>query len=428
LVKKDGEKWSEKVYQMTKKNVIIMTAILLLFLILTTPLWLWQLKPSKELQVLIVDKTVPDQSYREHKGLVWLLNHLKLKKEGNEAYDPKEDYIGFVPTDQPPEFKVRNLPEDLSAYDVLYIADGYGVYEDEYVGRNLEGNRSKLLYGGMTSEEVHSLNASLIENNQTLIAEFNTFGSPTKQHVREAFYSMLHVKWSGWMGRYFNDLSNTEVPVWLKQNYEKQYDEPYSFKGNGLVFVNEDDKVIVLTKKDLSSDHIMFKLTEKGLDEYELNQSIQYNYWFDVVEANDQEEVQANFELALSEDGVKKLANNNIPLTFPAVIHHNNQSYDSYYFAGDFTDQEKVPGIYQLSGLPWVQKLFSFEQKGRTDTFFWKAYVPMMTDILTTKKAGATDLKAVEPDIKTEAGMKLIGHSGDSLKMIKVLQISYKLN
>jgi hypothetical protein len=405
---------------MTKKNVYIPLGILLLFILLTTPLWMWQLKPAEELNVLIVDKTVPDQSYREHKGLVWLLNHLKLKKGGNETYDPKKDYVGFVPTDQPPKFNIRKLPDDLSTYDVLYVADGYGVYDDEYGRKNIEGNRSKLLYGGMTSDEVNAISSSLIKNNQTLIAEFNTFGSPTEQNVREEFYHLLNVTWSGWMGRYFNDLDSGEVPVWLKQNYEKQYGEPFSFKGNGLVFVNEEDEVIVLTDKDMTSNHVMFNLTKKGLDDYKLNENIQYNYWFDVVEANDEKEVQANFTLSLSEDGKLKLKDHKLPLTFPAVIHHIDQSYDSYYFAGDFADQEKVPTIFQISGLTWWQKFFSFEQKGRTDTFFWKAYVPMMTEILSTRKEAASMKTVVEPDIKIEANMKVNGHSSqDYLQVYK---------
>ncbi|MFJ8236156.1 hypothetical protein ACIQ34_10460 [Ureibacillus sp. NPDC094379] len=398
---------------MTKTKSIIIAGILLLLFFITTPLWLWQLKPAKELNVLIVDKTVPDQSYREHKGIVWLLNHLKIKKTENVAYDLKEDYVGFVPTNQPPKFQTRTLPEDLSTYNVLYVADSYGVYEDEYISENKEGNRSNLLYGGMTTEEIHLLKDSLMENHQTLIAEFNTFGSPTEQEVKEEFYELLNVRWTGWMGRYFNDLSNNEVPDWLKQNYEKQYGKSYTYKGSGIVFVNEDDEVLVLTKKDLSSEHIMFNLTENGLNNYDIKQNIPYNYWFDIVDANEEKEVQAKFELSLSSTGAKKLEDNKIPLSFPAVIHHENQLFDSYYFAGDFADQEKVPAIYQISGLTSWQKMFSFEKKGRTDTFFWKAYVPMMTNILTTKKATPTSNEAVEPEIKTIDDMNLIGRSGD---------------
>lgn len=346
--------------------------------------------------------------------MVWLLNHLKLKQNGEEPYDLEEDYVGFVPSDNQPTFGVRELPKDVSNYDLFYIADGYGVYEDEYFGENQTGNRSELLYGGMTAEEVQSIRSSIVENNQTLIAEFNTFGSPTDQQVRDQFYEMLNIRWTGWMGRYFNDLSNTEVPVWLKNNYEQQYGEPYEYEGNGLVFVSEEDKVIVLTNEDLVNQHPMFQLTEQGSKRFSLDEDIQYNYWFDVVEANE-EEVLANFELSLTETGENALQENGLPLTFPAVIYHENQSYDSYYFAGDFADQDKVPGIYQLSGLSWWHKFFSFEKNGRTDPFFWKAYVPMMTEILTPSKSREkTSEEIVEvPSLLTEAGMKVTGKAGE---------------
>jgi len=400
---------------MTKKNVFLTVGVLLLFIIFTSPFWIWQLKASQNLNVLIIDKTVPDQSYREHKGLIWVLNHLKLKKDGTDNYNLEEDYVGFVPTDNPPEFRTRELPEDLSSYDILYLADGYGVYEDEYMNGNKEGKRSELLYGGITQEEIQSLNDSLIENNQTLIAEFNTFGSPTEENVRAEFYQLLNLEWTGWMGRYFHDLTNDEVPVWVKQNYETQYNEPFDYEGNGFVFVNEKDQVVVLTDKDMAENHALFQLTDKGQKQFHIKKAVQYNYWFDIVNARNEEEVQATFELPLTDSGKQTLENYEIPTQFPAVIHHQNQSYETYYFAGDFVDQEKVPSIYQMNGLSWWQKLFSFEQEGRTDTFFWKAYVPLMTEILTNKKISATNQKdtLVEPEILTKDGLKLTGAASD---------------
>lgn len=99
---------------------------MILLVLLTSPFWLWQLKANENVNVLIIDKTVPDQSYREHKGLVWLLNHLKLTNDGGGGYKAQTDYVGFVPSNEPPEFDTREPPDDLSPYDVLYVADGYG--------------------------------------------------------------------------------------------------------------------------------------------------------------------------------------------------------------------------------------------------------------------------------------------------------------
>jgi hypothetical protein len=403
---------------MNKGNKIIIGGIVLLFVLFSAPLWLWGAQPAKELNVLILDKTVPDQSYREHKGIIWLLNHLKYQKNGKKVYQADADYAGFIPTDEPPTFHTREMPNDLSKYDVLYVADSYGVYEDEYLNGNSEGNRSNLLYGGMTPEEVNIISSSLVEHNQTLIAEFNTFGSPTKQQTREEFYQLLHVRWTGWMGRYFDDLSDSEVPIWLKENYEKQYGKAYSYKGNGLVFVNEADQVIVLTAKDIAEQPVLFKLTPNGSKAYGLKKAFQYNYWFDVIEAMDANEVQANFEMDLTKSGESKLKSVDLPLSFPAVIHHVAKSYDSYYFAGDFADQEKLPAFYQMKGITWWQKLFSIEKKGRTDTFFWKAYVPMMKEILTADNKTERKTSFIVPEVKLESGMKLNGQAGDEYLQI----------
>jgi len=392
---------------MTKKTLLMFIGFVILLFIFSSPFWTWQLKASKNLDVLIIDKTVPDQSYREHKGLVWLLNHLKLKKNGEEKYNTDEDYIGFIPTN-PPQFETRKLPEDLSPYDILYLADGYGVYKEEYLGRNQEGNRSELLYGGMTKVEVEALSSSLIENKQTLIAEFNTFGSPTEESVRSDFYHLLNLDWTGWMGRYFQDLSSNEVPAWVKQNYESQYNKSFNYKENGFVFVNEDDQVLVLTEKDISNGHALFTFTKKGAEQFDMKETVPYHYWFDIVKAREEQEVQATFELPLTDSGKKKLDEHDIPHTFPAVIHHQNQLYDTYYFAGDFVDQEKVPGLYQMNGILWWQRLFSFEQAGRTDTFFWKAYVPMMTSILTNNEERESTVQINEPDVLSENGMNLV--------------------
>lgn len=400
---------------MTKKKILLAVSILGLLVLFTSPLWTWQIKKTENMNVLIVDKTVPDQTFREHKGLIWLLNTLKIKKENNEKYDVEQDYVGFVPSDQPPEFQVREFPEDLSTYDIIYVADGYGVYKDEYLGGNEEGNRSELLYGGIKQEEVNAINTSLIENNQTLIAEFNTFGSPTEPEVRDSFYHLLNVDWSGWMGRIFTDLNNKEVPTWVKDNYEKQYGEKYSFSGTGLIFASEDDEVLVFTEEDLINEFVSFQYTKNGQEHFEMNDQIQYNYWFDIVKARDEKEVQATFELSLSDKAKKELTKYEIPFKFPAVIHHQDSLYDTYYFAGDFVDHDNIPSIHQISGLTWWQKMFSFNQKGRTDTFFWKAYVPMMEKIVTDKQNGTSnsELTHVEPEILIKDGMKLIGSTND---------------
>lgn len=378
----------------------------------TSPLWLWQWQATTSLNVLIIDKTVPDQSYREHKGLVWLLNHLKLTKGNDEPYQVEEDYVGFIPSEHPPTYDVRQLPEDLSDYNYIYIADTYGVYTDEYVGTNEDGRRSELIEGGMTADEVNIIKRSLYENNQTLIAEFNTFGSPTEPDVKKQLYELLNVEWTGWIGRPFYDLSDEEVPEWVKENYEKQYDQPYTFSGYGLVFVSEEDQVLILTDEDIQEEGVRMRMTELGEEVFQMKGTFSYEYWFDIVQEKPSTNVHAQFDVSLSASGQEKLSEHGLPSEFPAVMHYEHSHYHSYYFAGDFVDQQDVPTFYQAKGIPWWKKMTKIEEKGRTDTFFWKAYVPLMTSILKGDHS-IKETSKVSDKVTIKDGMQIIGQAHD---------------
>ncbi|BBW96402.1 hypothetical protein ACPVTF_08330 [Geobacillus icigianus] len=109
--------------------------IVLVVLLLSAPYWLWWLKPETELELLIVDDTVPDRSYREHQGLVWLLRAQEYVHRNGETYDAARDYVGFVPKGGG-AYEVRPLPNTMDGYDAVYVADG----ERSFSFPALEGN------------------------------------------------------------------------------------------------------------------------------------------------------------------------------------------------------------------------------------------------------------------------------------------------
>lgn len=79
-----------------KKSFYLFFYAMIFLAIVTSPFWLWKLKPEKDLNVLILDKTVPNSTYREHKGFVWVLNNTKYFKDG-KPYSVENDYKGFEP-------------------------------------------------------------------------------------------------------------------------------------------------------------------------------------------------------------------------------------------------------------------------------------------------------------------------------------------
>jgi hypothetical protein len=115
----------------------------LIFILVLIPLissLIWLLYPSKKMEILVVDKTVPTDSYQEHRSIFWALEYLKFQNKEGEFYDEGKDYFGFF-SDKTPSYgtsrDLRELSENeiletASNLDVLYFADTYGVYEDDY--------------------------------------------------------------------------------------------------------------------------------------------------------------------------------------------------------------------------------------------------------------------------------------------------------
>lgn len=356
-----------------RPQVLILIFIVLIIAVVTSPFWLWHFKSEKTLDILVVDKTVPDQSYREHKGLTWFLNNEKYVKRDGSRYSAESDYIGFK--HQESSYTTGKLPENMDSYKVIYLTDLYGVYEEEFNGRNETGKKSAQLYGGLQQEDFDSLEQTLLKGNKTLIAEFNTFGSPTEEKVRRQMTNLLNVKWSGWTGRYFSDLEGKEVPRWLIDQYSRQTGS-WSFAGGGFVFVNEDDFIVVLDEKELTGNGLDFELTKAGKAFFEEDLASSYQYWFDIIQPLDEDEVLATYKLPLKNKAADRLAGYGIPLQFPAVIHHQNKQYSSFYFAGDYADEAEVPGIYQTAGLTSWKKATLGDK-----SFYWSTYLPMIREI-----------------------------------------------
>ncbi|MGJ7910184.1 hypothetical protein [Neobacillus sp. LXY-1] len=394
-----------------KKRVFLIIYVILFLILIVSPFWLWAIQPSKQLNVLILDKTVPNETFREHKGLVWVLNNSKYLLHGNR-YSSVSDYKGFYP-ESGNKYKIVPLPKNLKNYDVFYLTDQYGVYKKDFNGINPTGKRSEKIYGGLTAEEAERLETTLIQskNKKTLIAEFNTFASPTEEVVKDKISNLLNVEWTGWTGRYFSDLNSNEVPEWVKRNYKKQQ-KKWSFKGEGFVFVSKNNYIVAVEKKDVRKSGLLFNLTKKGKAHFENEFTGTYQYWFDIVEPRDTNEVLASYKLPISETAKKRLEAYGIPDKFPAVIYHQNAKYSSYYFSGDYADEPDIPNIYQTKGIDLWKRYF-----GEKDSFYWTAYVPMMKDIL--KNGLHQQFPQEKIELTKQAGITTNSKTGDSFIQIK---------
>lgn len=348
---------------MKKYTYVLLSIIVIL---VSFPFVKYQLKETSYLNVWIIDKTVPTNDFREHKGFVWLLNNMKIKNKLTMKYfDYTKDYFGFYPKkDGYDIFDIKaNNP------DFIYIADTYGVYTDDLNKQNVQGTKSNLIYGGLNEEELYKIK-SYLNNGRTIVAEFNTIQYPTSEKVRNESEGIFGFKWRGWIGRYFTDLSkDVEVPTWVIKAYEEQYKAKWEFKGNGFVYISKNNEILVLDKNDFKSKKMYIDFKDEYEDEYNVVDKVNYNYWFEVNEVNGAE-VLADFKIDLNEEGLKKISKYGLRESFPAVLRKNTGDYKSYYFAGDFVDIRNIPIIYQMAGYDKFMKLISRNTDTSQGPFF----------------------------------------------------------
>lgn len=347
-----------------KRLIILLVSIILIF----SPKIYWLFKDSKHLTVHVIDKTVPKKDYREHNGLFQVLEHEKVVKPTGELYDIGKDYYGFDPYDKVPgpTYEADSVP------DLIYVTDTYGVFSDD-LEEEPTGKRSELIDGGITLLEWNAIMASKTENT-TLIAEFNSFASPTEETVSKIMQKNLGVKWNGWIGRYFPDFDNEEVPQWLIEEYEQQYDQKWQFDGEGLAFVHNEGKIIVLDD-EASNGTILATPTQEGKKKFPSIKRAPYMYWFDIVEMEQGSQELAHYSFNLNDKGNAQLKEAGIPREFPAIVH--NPEKKTYYFAGDYADFEKR-AFTKWQGLPQIYPYFATD----ISEFYWKLYFPLLSDIL----------------------------------------------
>lgn len=381
--------------QKNKKRWFIVAMVLLM------PLWMlvaWLISPKTKLVAAIVDKTVLTKDGQEHISLSWLLNYHRYTKTTTKPYRISEDYYGFFPLENE-KFRLKGLERFSSDQlvklsndaDMVYITDTYGIFHNEWSQKQNNTERSGLVYGGMSQQDLDFL-VLMKAKRKLIVSEFNTIASPTPLPVRMAFEKMFALRWTGWTGRYFENLdttSNTELPRWLINNYKRDNDNKWPFSKAGIAFVSDDDQVVILEDGTHLSDGVPHILSsQEGQDIFGLPKRIKYTFWFDVIVADKRMNKQlAKFDIEANAKGRALLTKHKIPLQFPAVLTHSEADYRFYYFSGDFCDNNVGMTSSYLKGIGFFKWLFyNSDNTMERSSFFWNFYRPMMTKILETEE------------------------------------------
>lgn len=379
------------------KNIFILVVVL----ILLTPffMWLaWRLKTPQVHDIFILDKTVLLPHVQEHLSFSWIINNEKVHHSKHGAYDPEQHYYGFFPLGNG-EYKTQDIEhltdEELNAlvkkYDMVFYTDMYGIYHNEwdatYFPEKVKNERyvsmrSQRMYGGMTDKELDFL-IKMNDAKKLVVNEFNIIASPTAGHVRRKYEQHFGLEWSGWVGRYYDNLDtleNKDIPRWLINNHMKQYGE-WPHHKSGIAFVREDDAVVILEDSThLIIDLPFIKTNLQYAEKFGIIQSIKYPFWFDIVRADSSLTVISNYELEPNEKGKKVLKKWNIPLTYPALVMSKDELY--YYMAGDFSDNPINYNTSYFRNIDVFAGLTYGYEKMERNSFFWEYYRPLITKIL----------------------------------------------
>lgn len=379
-----------------KKSNTRLVFVIILF-ILGLPLWMWLawlMSDRHRLVVAIIDKTVLNDKRQEHISLNWVLNHERYMKNNSQLYELKSDYFGFFPL-KDEQYQVKGLERFDSSQiqmlkdtaDVAYITDAYGIYRNEWYKVYDPKDRSPVVYGGMSDKDMDFLKG-MQNAHKLIITEFNCIATPTSDSVRTRFDSAFGIKWSGWVGRYFDSfdtLDNKELPHWVYHNYMAQHNGAWPFKKSGICYVRIDDTIVILENEVALDKETPYMLTnEQGQSYYGLPAKIKYPYWFEIDASDSSRNTTiAHFETYPNAKGLDTLAKYGLPVSFPAITYHNQADYKFFYFCADFCDNPIKLATSYFNGIAFFDWLF-YNQKDpiQRSGFFWLVYRPLVTRIL----------------------------------------------
>lgn len=366
-------------------NVFKVLAFIVVAFVLASFLF-WVFQEKKIRNIYILDKTVPNRSYSEHKSFNWVLTHYKYSKPGGKLYSFKRDYYGYFPSDSNNAIKslrlyeILSIPDDL---DMAYYTDTYGVTYQEIHNKPPDKFHSSLVYGGLNQND-YLLLSEMKRKNKLILTEFNMLASPTSDLIREKTESLFDFTWTGWVGRYFSSLSlsNTNLPEWIIAKYEQKFQKKWSFEGEGIVLAQEKGDIIVLDAKTcLTYPYPQIITGDYGQKTYHLPGSQYYSFWFDIIKPGSSNKTVSNYKLNTNKEGQAMLEKLGLTNEFPAIIEHLDD-YKFYYFAGDFSDRNIMFGSTYFKGFSRIARTFYTNNSTSQNAFFWRFYLPLIRSIL----------------------------------------------
>jgi hypothetical protein len=378
----------------TLRTIIVILVILLL---IPVGSWvIWNIKSSKQMDILVMDKTVLDLEKKAHRSIFWLLLNEKYVKNDNKVYRMEKDYYGFHPIKplksrkyEVLRIRLDQIEELADEYDMAYYSDTYGVFFNEWYRRPTAQDKGTLIEGGLNNNDYLFIR-SLQDRDKLLIAEYNFLAPPTIGLVRNKTEDLLGIKWTNWTGTYVRDMDpekSKDLPAWVVNIYKKRHNGDWPFTGPGIILVNEPAQHVVVLEADKHLEMTVpeIQTTEYGNQHYDLPESVHYPFWFDIMDEQSHYTI-AEYKININLEGKALLDQYDLSSRFPAVIEASNGA-PFYYLAGDFSDYPVGMWTAKLQGIRTFENLFYNEREHSTAKFYWTFYVPFMSQVLADYQA-----------------------------------------
>jgi len=374
-----------------KKTLLIVVVILVIIIALPVINMIrWAFQTKKPLDIILVDKTVPTIEREKHKLFSWILmNERFVKKDGRRSYSFENDYYGFVPKRplrekqwERKDYRLNDLIKIAEQSDVVYFADTYGVFfNDWWIGIN-KSRKSRKLYGGLNNNDFLLLK-EMKEKNKLIIMEYNSFDYPTAQFESIRAQEKLGIVFSEWTGKYFSSLDSTskDFPVWMTGMYRKQYQKPWKFSKPGIVILNEKEIIVLQEGSELKKPMPDIVTDTVWCNKFGVAGKVAFDKWFDIIDPLENNVI-SQFVIETTAAGDSLLAENEIDSRFPAVI-QDPVSQRTYYFSGDFATGNLPYWSSMFKGVDKLKGILYSDKPEDPRRFFWLYYRPLINGILT---------------------------------------------
>ena len=369
---------------MNLKSMLVSTAVVV---VLASPIWVshlvWRTWPRLQLNLLVVDYSVPTDSYWNHKGLFWLLNHLRIgPKQQDGLWRLERDYVGFDPVGEGKG--TRLCDASLDSYEWLYLADTYGVHvRDRKPGPNTVVTNG-FIFGGLSKADADAL--ADFSKHGSIVSEFNSLSDPTPKEVRRTVADIMGIERRGWVGRFITDFQKVpEEYPWFTALYNTQYkDEPLP-TGAGMMLISETGALIVLSGAVFEKSMPTLLLTPRGKEWMGIPIGTPPYYgWFGVITAKPGTDVLAEIEMPTPDDWERRFRAKGVPKRFPLMTRKTADNRQQIYISANISVVDETP---TFRGLAYLPKLLAVIHRRRDSQdhgpAYWQFFVPVVGRLLT---------------------------------------------